>query len=136
VQFGRVTRDWLAGYAHVMAPISAPFGSLRGKTPPANARPAAALESYAGDYANDYYGPARIEARGDGLVLTIGPNGMAFPLRHWNGDEFVYTPTGENAPDGSVSSVTFRMGTAGKASALAIEFYADSGMGDFVRQGN
>ncbi len=136
VQFGRVTRDWLAGYAHAMAPISAPFGSLRGKAPPVNARPAAALVSYAGDYANDYYGAARIQAGGDGLVLTIGPKGRVFPLRHWNGDEFFYTPTGENAPDGSVSAVTFKMDSAGKASAMTIEFYADSGMGEFVRRGN
>lgn len=134
VQFGAVTRDWLSGYARLMAPDTAPFGSLRGKTPPAHPVPAAALQSYAGDYGNDYYGDATIVRRGEGLILKIGPAGRDYPLRHWDGNVFVYSPTGENAPDGSVSALTFAMDASGRATGFAIDFYAASGCGDFIRK--
>ena len=136
VQFGRVTRDWLAAYQQVLGPMLDPVGSLHGKSPPANPAPAANLLSYEGTYANDYFGEARIAVRGDALALTIGPREMTFSLRHWDGNVFVYAPTGENAPDGSISKVTFAMDATGRASSMAIEFYADSGYGDFTRKDN
>jgi CubicO group peptidase (beta-lactamase class C family) len=136
VQFGAVTRDWLHDYGVVTASITAAFGSQAGKPPPARPTPAAGLPSYAGVYANAYAGEADIVQRGDGLVLKVGPAGMEFPLRHWDGNEFAYTPTGENAPDGSVSTVTFTMGPSGQATGMAIEFFAASGRGDFVRKPN
>jgi CubicO group peptidase (beta-lactamase class C family) len=134
VQFGSITRDWFRDYSSVMAPLTAPFGSLRGKTPPGHPAPAAPLASYRGTYANDYYGAADILSRDGGLVLKIGPADKEFPLRHWDGNVFVFTPTGENAPDGSISAVTFTIDGADRASALAIEFFAGSGRGDFVRR--
>lgn len=133
VQFGVVTRDWLTGYGKLTAGVTAPFGSRNGKAGPPSPSAAADLQGYVGVYDNEYYGPATILRGNDGLVLKIGPEGSQYPLRHWDGSVFVYTPTGENAPDGSVSAVTFTAGPAGRASALAIEFYADSGRGEFIR---
>ena len=134
VQFGTVTRDWLAGYGRLMEPLNAPVGSLRAQAPPANPAPAAALAVYAGRYDNDYDGEAVVVVQGDRLVLQIGPAAMAFPLRHWDANVFVYTPTGENAPDGSLSAATFTVDAAGHASAVALEFLAASGKGNFVRR--
>ena len=134
VQFGSVTRDWLTGYGQRMVKLTAPFGSLVGRAPPPAPSPPADLRSYTGVYANDYYGPAVILRNSHGLVLKIGPDGSQYPLRHWNGPVFVYTPKGENAPDGSISAVTFTIGPPGHASAMTIEFYAESGRGQFVRR--
>jgi CubicO group peptidase (beta-lactamase class C family) len=134
VQFGRVTRDWLPAYRGLVAGISAPTGSLVGKSPPPGAAPPSNLQNYAGLYENDYYGPAEILGRGDGLALRIGPKGLQYPLRHWDGSVFVYTPDGENAPDGSVSAITFKVGGSGRASAFSNEFYATSGRNAFVRR--
>jgi len=44
-QFGTITRDWFSAYPALMAPLCAPFGSLVGKSPPANAAPATILVS-------------------------------------------------------------------------------------------
>ena len=133
-QFGAVTRDWFTGYGQRMAKLTAPVGSLAGRAPPPAPSPPGDLRRYAGIYANDYYGSAVILRTSDGLVLTIGPDGSRYPLRHWNGPVFVYAPKGENAPDGSVSAVTFTTGRSGRASAMAIEFYAESGRGEFIRR--
>jgi CubicO group peptidase (beta-lactamase class C family) len=134
VQFGTVTRDWLAAYGRLMVGLSAPVGSLAGKPPPQEAAPPANLQNYAGVYGNDYYGPAEILRRGDDLALRIGPKKSQYPLRHWDGSVFVYTPEGENAPDGSVSAITFKMGSSGHASAFTNDFYASSGRSEFVRR--
>jgi CubicO group peptidase (beta-lactamase class C family) len=133
-QFGAITRDWFPAYGKLMAGLTAPFGSLSGKAPPPSPSPSAALRSYAGIYENSYYGPAVILASNTGLLLRIGPQGTEYPLRHWDGSVFVYTPAGENAPDGSVSAVTFEMAVGGRASALTIELYASSGRGTFIRR--
>jgi hypothetical protein len=133
VQFGAVTRDWFEGYRKLMAGLTAPVGSLSGKASPPHPSPSADLQSYVGVYENEYYGSAVILRSDSGLILKIGPEGSQYPLRHWDGPVFVYTPKGENAPDGSISAVTFTTGSLGHASALAIEFYADSGRGEFIR---
>lgn len=132
VQYGSVTRDWFQGYGQLMAGLMAPVGRLAGKVPPGRPAPPADLQDYAGIYGNEYYGPAEIARNGNGLVLKIGPKGAQFQLRHWDGPVFVYTPDGENAPEGSVSMVTFEP-AMGRPSVMSIEFYAESGRGDFVR---
>jgi hypothetical protein len=134
VQFGTVTRDWLAAYAAVIAPMNAPFGSLIGKAPPANPAPAASLTAYVGFYANDYVGDVAITQTDGALALKIGPGNLVFALRHWDGNAFVYMPSGENASDGSVSKASFIMDAAGRASGLTIEYFAASGRGDLVRR--
>ncbi|MCB8876855.1 serine hydrolase [Acidisoma silvae] len=134
VQFGYVTRDWLHDYGQLMVPLMAPEGTLAGKTPPANPRPAEPLADYAGTYGNDYFGDAHIVRHGDTLALQLGPHATEFPLRHWDGDIFVYTPAGESAPVGSVGAVTFTPGPAGKAASFAIDLYADTGRNRFARR--
>ncbi len=133
VQFGTVTRDWLTAYGRIMAGMMAPVGALSGRSPPPNPSPPAALPLYAGVYGNDYYGPATIQTRGDGLVLSLGPRGTSYPLRHWDGAVFVYAPQNENAPDGSVAAVTFTMGPSGAAASFTDEFYAETGLNTFIR---
>jgi len=134
VQFGSVTRDWLDGYAKLMAPLTAPSGSLMGKAPPPQPAQPAILAAYAGTYANDYYGDAVIGLHGDALVLKIGPADTEYSLRHWDGNIFVFEPRGENATEGSVSAVTFTIGSSGQATSLAIEFFASNGRGTFTRR--
>lgn len=132
VQFGTVTRDWLATLAPVFAAMSAPLGSLVGATPPAAPAPAAPDAAYVGTYASDYYGPAEVSADAGGLVLTLGPDRLAFPLGHWTGDTFAMTPRGEDAPAGSRTAVTF--GRDGdRAGTMTVEFLDENGLGTFRR---
>lgn len=134
VQFGKIERDWLPAYAAVLAPISAPIGSLVGKERPAKPAPAGNLAGYAGSYANDYFGAAQVIRRGDGLVLKLGPAGLEFPLTHWDGNAFTLTPSGENAPDGSISLASFGDATKGRFRNLTIEYLNAEGMGRFSRK--
>jgi hypothetical protein len=132
VQFGEVTRDWLALLRPAMAPLMAPFGRLAGAQPPADPAPARDMAAYAGTYANDYFGPAEVAAQSGGLVLKVGPAGMSWPLSHWSGDSFVFEPQGENASPGSRSEVRFRVdGQA--AEAMTVEFWDAEGLGTFTR---
>ncbi|WP_431965705.1 serine hydrolase [Nocardia sp. bgisy134] len=127
VQFGTVREDWRALYREAFAPFSKPSGGLAGATPPAQPVPAQPLPSYAGRYDNPYYGPATVTTEGDSLILTLGPKDMRFPLRHWDGDTFVFTPSGENATTGSVSRATFAGNT------LTLEYFDADGLGRFTR---
>lgn len=131
-EFGSIQHDWRPLYAAAFAPGSAPAGSLAGQTPPANPAPASPNSAYVGTYQNDYVGPATISEAGAGLVLALGPQGQQFPLTHWDGQVFTMVPTGENAPDGSISAVTFDV-TGDTASAMTIEFYDKEGLGVFRR---
>ena len=132
-QTGTVSEDWLALLEPFFAHMSAPQGKLAGAEPPAAPAPAAPDADYAGTYASDYYGAAEVAAPdGAGLVLTLGPARVAFPLEHWTGDTFVLTPRGENAPDGSRSAVTF-VRESGKAVAMTVEFLDENGLGTFRR---
>jgi hypothetical protein len=133
VQFGTVTRDWLAAYGRLMAGMMAPVGALSGQAAPPHPRPPEALPLYAGVYGNDYFGAATIQPHGDGLVLSLGPRGTSYPLRHWDGPVFVYAPGNENAPDGSVSAITFAMGSSGAAASFTDELYAETGLNTFIR---
>ncbi|MCP4901758.1 MAG: oligoendopeptidase F, partial [bacterium] len=50
-----------------------PVGSLVGTRPLADAAPPAPLVSYVGQYANGFWGPARVTDRDGGLQLALGP---------------------------------------------------------------
>ncbi|WP_067834432.1 serine hydrolase [Nocardia lijiangensis] len=127
VQFGTIREDWRALYREAFAPLSAPGGSLAGAKPPAQPAPPQPLPSYAGRYDNPYYGPATVTVEDDSLTLALGPEDMRFPLRHWDGDTFVFTPSGENATTGSVSRATFA------GNALTLEYFDAEGLGTFTR---
>jgi CubicO group peptidase (beta-lactamase class C family) len=130
-ELGRVTRDWLAGYTPLFAALKANSSRLAGKQRPADRKPALPARTYAGTYANRYYGPARITARSGRLTMSLGPNPATFALRHWNGSTFSYQPQGENAV--GISAVTFRLGRDGRPAAMKIEFLDGQGLGTFNR---
>lgn len=132
VQFGAVTRDWLTAYGPLISPLYTPLGALAGKPKPDNPLPAQPLSAYVGTYANSYYGDAQISAEGGGLVLTIGPAPVKAALDHWSGDVFTFRPTGESAPRGSLSQVTFK--GSGTGETMTIEFYNENGLGTFARR--
>lgn len=131
VQFGEVTRDWLAAYAPVFAQMMAPTGRLVGAPPPANPARAADLASYAGIYANDYFGDADVSLKDGKLALKLGPAGLSFPLAHWDGDVFVFSPRSENANPGSISMATF---SRGNPATLKIEYLDENGLATFTRK--
>ncbi len=131
-EFGSEQQDWVAGYKRALAGVSAPFGELVGETPPAAPVPASVLPTYAGTYQNAFWGPVTVTESGGELVLTAGPNNQQFPLTHWDGQTFTMVPTGENAPDGSISEVTFTV-TGDTASAVTVEFWNHDGLGTFTR---
>jgi hypothetical protein len=134
VQFGTVTRDWLDAYGKMIAPLLAPSGSLAGKSPPPHPAPALPLGAYVGSYANAYYGDVVVAEKGNRLVLTVGPAHMEFALRHWDGNDFVFSLEDEDAAAGSASQVTFEPGEAGKVRAVTVEVFKESGFGRFVRR--
>jgi CubicO group peptidase (beta-lactamase class C family) len=133
VQFGRVTRDWLADYGRLLAPTNAPFGTRVGKQPPANPAPALDLSAYAGTYTNDYYGDAIITRQGDGLMLKMGPAQVEYAFTHLDGQVFTFMPHSENATEGSISTASFAADPSGKVTALTIELFDQNGIGTFKR---
>lgn len=134
VQFGIVTRDWFAAYSGMMAGITAPTGDLVGKSPPTPPAPAAKLSSYVGTYANPYFGNAEIVEVSGHLELKIGLSGKPYVLTHWDGDVFSVSPSSENQPDGSLSSITFKQAGKEPARELTIDYLNGNRLGLFPRR--
>ncbi len=127
VQFGQVREDWRKLYGDAFATMDAPVGSLSGKQPPANAAPAKPLASYAGTYANAFWGPATVAEKDGKLTVALGPKGQTFELTHWDGDEFALSFVDENSPPGSISAARF------DGDKLTLEYYDDEKMGTFTK---
>ncbi len=126
-QYGVQRQDWLALYMGVFAQMAQPMGELAGEERPVDAAPPAALDTYAGVYRNEYFGEATVSVEGGALQLALGPTGR-WTLSPWDGDVFTFTPTGENATEGTVSQATFSAdGT------LVLEYFDEHGMGTFRR---
>lgn len=132
-EFGKVERDWYAGYSPIFARMYHNPSKLAGKSPPASAAPAKPNATYTGTYANAYYGPATVEARTDGLALLLGPHRKAFKLTHWDGNTFSYEPAGENAVGISAVSFVTEPG-AMRAGKVVIENLDENKLGTFVRR--
>lgn len=132
-QVGNPATDYFAAFQPILANANAPrYGlSVDYSTPPADMVSPLALDTYAGDFTNDYFGDISVSIDGDALVLHLGPDLTAFPMRHFNNDVFLYQPVGENAA--GESAVTFTVGPDGVASSLAIENLDISHHGTFVR---
>ena len=126
VQFGEVRQDWYGLYADAFEEMAKPVGSLVGKQPPANPVPPAPLASYVGQYANNFWGPARVTERDGALQLALGPK-MTVPLKHWDGNVFTFSFVTENAPPGSISKATFN------GDWVTLEYYDQDGKGTFTR---
>jgi CubicO group peptidase (beta-lactamase class C family) len=127
VEFGEVRENWRALYAEAFAGMDRPFGELVGKGAPTEPSPPRPLRSYAGSYANDYWGSATVGEAGGALTVSVGPRPDVYPLKHWDGDLFVFDVTSENAPAGSVSKAVF------DADRLTLEYFDADKMGTFFR---
>jgi len=127
VQFGAVKQDWRRLYAGAFAGMDRPFGELAGQQPPAESSPPRPLPTYAGTYANRYWGPATVSVKDGALTLSMGPRPESYPLTHWDGDTFTFSPVTENAPPGSISRATFN------GDRLTLEYYNQDRMGTFTR---
>jgi CubicO group peptidase (beta-lactamase class C family) len=127
VEFGEVREDWRTLYADAFAGMVRPFGELVGKQRPASPSPPRPLLSYIGSYANDYWGPATVVETGGTLTVSLGPRSDSYQLKHWDGDEFVFDVTSENAPPGSVSKAVF------DGDRLTLEYFDSDTMGTFIR---
>ncbi|MEP9378126.1 serine hydrolase [Aquabacter sp. CN5-332] len=134
VELGRSSRDWFDAYGAVMAGLMTPSGELSGKTPPKDPKPAAALSTYAGTYANDYFGPLDISVKDGRLELTVGPAKVHQTLSHWDGNVFAFSPFGENEASGSRTAVTFKQNGAAPVEEVSIDYLNGEGMGRFVRK--
>ena len=127
VQFGEVREDWRKLYAGAFAGMDRQFGELAGAQPPAEPTPPRPLQFYAGAYANDYWGPATVSVKDGGLTLSMGLRPENYPLNHWDGDTFTFSPVTENAPPGSISRATFN------GDRLTLEYFDADKMGTFTR---
>ncbi|MET4578800.1 serine hydrolase [Ottowia thiooxydans] len=127
---GRETADWWTRFNQALANFSAPVGSLVGQSPPANPVPPQSLERYVGSYRNDYFGTFKVErAQSGGLTIAIGPTLQRYPMRHWSGNDFVYYPSSESIPSGSVSLLRFNPDIG----SLWVEVYSANGLGTLMR---
>jgi len=129
VQTGEVTQDWIEIWGERFSGLYGPTEDW--STPPTDAAPAAPDESYVGTYRNDYVGDVDVVAVDGGLVIVEGPQGMEFPLEHWDGNTFIY-PHDAELPDYR-STVIFDIGSDGVASAVTIDTFDSSGLGTLLR---
>lgn len=132
VETGEISRDWQPAYKQVMdSQFYANPSKLADQQSPAAPAPSPPLAQLAGSYANDYYGPALVVARGDTLVMILGPKSLEFPLSHWDGTTYSYEPTGENAV--GISAVDFATPVDGSSPSMTVEFLDANGLGTFQR---
>ncbi|AVJ29776.1 serine hydrolase [Achromobacter spanius] len=131
--YGKSTRDWYAAYNGAMKKLFEPQADLTGKPDPAKPAAPKTLSQYTGTFDNPYYGPARIEEAYGALTLVLGPKDMRFPVRHWDGDTFAFSPAGEAEMIASRASIVFKM-DKGQAQGFDIKYYNDSGLGHWVRK--
>ena len=126
VQFGELRQDWWPLHSAAFKAMEEPVGSIVGTQPPADAAPPAPLVSYVGQYANGFWGPARVTDRDGGLQLALGPK-LSAPLKHWDGNVFTFSFVTENAPPGTISKATF------DGDSLTLEYFDQDGKGTFTR---
>ena len=114
----------------IEASVVPPYGDVIQKTP-ADSAPPLEPDAYLGSYANDVSGPLMVQEEAGSLSMVLGPQGMMFPLTHFNRDVFTYTPPGENG--GGISAVTFTIGPDGVSTQVVIENLDLYGAGTFNR---
>ncbi len=131
-QEGHESVDWLTFLGKVVPAAAEPPVSPTDYTkPPAGAAPAGPDAAYVGTYANGYYGPLTVTAGAGGLTMSLGPDNLQFPLRHYAGDVFSFQTRGENAA--GLSGVTFTVGADGRATKAVVEQLDHEGLGTFTR---
>jgi CubicO group peptidase (beta-lactamase class C family) len=132
---GAASQDWLSLFSEgVRAQMAADFqGPTDYSTPPAQPQPAKPAAAYAGRYENAYYGEIRVLQQAGELILQLGPQRDAYPMRHWSGDHFVFTPAGENAVETSGIIFAISNNAGDQAARVRVEYLDQKGEGDFVR---
>ena len=118
---GKVRHDWVTLRRQLFAPMYPQPAYLV-----APAQPAPARGSYGGEYTNEFYGPARVVESGGQLTLELGPAPQRYPLRHWEGEKFVFQTTGENQV--GLTGVTFT------PTSFTVEYLNENGLGTFIRR--
>jgi hypothetical protein len=94
--------------------------------------PSLPLDRYAGAYVNRVYGDLKIELKeGAGIVMTLGPKAVQFPLTHYRANTFFFTTQGEMQT--GLSGATFQS-AAGGALSVTLNAYDKDGLGVFVRK--
>jgi CubicO group peptidase (beta-lactamase class C family) len=133
VLHGTVTRDWIAFWNEPFEALVQSFyaPSRSYATPPAEVAPARPSSAYVGPYANDYFGAIEVSETDGALTLLLGLGRMAFPLRHWDQDVFLYEPDAEFP--GAVSGVRFSFGLGQQAQQVVLENFNDNEQGAFTR---
>ncbi|MER7850744.1 serine hydrolase [Kitasatospora sp. NPDC096077] len=131
-QEGRETVDWLGFLGKVVpAAAASPVSKTDYTKAPAGAAPAKPDSAYTGTYGSGYYGPLTVAEENGGLVMTVGPDNLRYPLQHFDGDVFSFLSKGENAV--GRSGVTFTVGADGKAAKVVVEQLDIDGLGTFTR---
>ncbi|MET7732021.1 serine hydrolase [Streptomyces sp. NPDC005402] len=131
-QTGGPTVDWLKFLGPLFQQtLHAEHSKVDYSKPPASPAPAKANSAYTGTYANDYYGPMTVSTQGGGLTMQLGPKKQRFALRHYDGDTFSYSTTGEMSV--GLSGVTFTVGSGGRADKVRVENLDTTGLGTFTR---
>ena len=130
---GQVTRDWIQLWNEPFDALVQSFyaASRAYATPPAQIVPAQPPSAYIGTYTNDYFGDIEVSEKDGALVLQLGPDKHAFPLRHWDRDVFLYEPDAEFP--GAVSGVKFGIGPGQQAQQVVLENFNDDDQGTFTR---
>ena len=121
VQYGEVTRDWFGGYNSILANYLTPVGDLVGQTPPEDLDVGRTLSEYVGAYDNPYFGGAEIRQVESGLEFVFGPAEVTLAMTPWGSNRFAVAPQNENAPDGSISSLTFEE-VQGEPASFVVEY--------------
>jgi len=134
-QNGDLTVDWvgfMGGIFERMTAADAPAVDYSQR--PAEPRPPRDLSTYAGSYANSYYGPLVVSATDDGLSMVLGPQASptTFVLTHFDGDTFSFQTIGENA--NGLAGAIFTVDSDGTASDVMLDFYDRTGLGRFARE--
>jgi CubicO group peptidase (beta-lactamase class C family) len=100
VHFGKPQREYLPLIGPYMSKMISElqYASTNYADVPApkNPAPAKPLSTYAGKYANEYYGTLEVSVQGDRLILRLPPLGAYYELTHWDGDLFTYYFASEN----------------------------------------
>jgi CubicO group peptidase (beta-lactamase class C family) len=129
---GKAEKDWLGFLQPIFKELSKPaYGTaVDYHKPPARRSPPLPLATYVGAYDNAYFGAIEVLEKEGGLRLRMGPKPMAFPLRHWDRDVFLYQPVGEMA--GGLSGVMFTVGPDRRGTGVVIENLDVHGQGKFT----
>ena len=133
VHNGKPQKDYLTEWEKLFATFDTVYANAIAayKTPPATPVAALPAKAYVGTYANDYLGEVTVIEKGDGLVMQIGPQKLAFPLKHWDRDVFLSYPNPESPT--APSPVSFLVGSDDVASQIVISEFNINGQGSLMR---